>query len=162
MLRDYDCVELVRTEPRRGALQHLYKATARPNLDAGQWRTLPPGLRRELAGETIADLVGASCLQRDKLASSGLSHYFDVVVVSGDLGVVKPDASIFIDACSRLGVQPADAIMIGDSRTRDIDGALGAGLRAVWLNRSETARAEHGPRYTEISSLTALPALLTS
>jgi DNA-binding transcriptional ArsR family regulator len=28
MLRDYDCVELVRTEPRRGALQHFYKATA--------------------------------------------------------------------------------------------------------------------------------------
>ena len=58
MLRDYDCVELVRTEPRRGALQHFYKATARPNLDEDQWRTLPSGLRRELAGETIAELVG--------------------------------------------------------------------------------------------------------
>ena len=57
MLRDYDCVELVRTEPRRGALQHFYKATARPNLDEGQWRTLPSGLRRELAGETIQELV---------------------------------------------------------------------------------------------------------
>jgi DNA-binding transcriptional ArsR family regulator len=58
MLRDYECVELVRTEPRRGALQHFYKATARPNLDADQWRTLPSGLRRELTGETIQDLVG--------------------------------------------------------------------------------------------------------
>ena len=57
MLRDYDCVELVRTEPRRGALQHFYKATARPNLDEGQWRTLPSGLRRELTGETIQALV---------------------------------------------------------------------------------------------------------
>ncbi len=57
MLRDYECVELVRTEPRRGALQHFYKATARPNLDDTQWRTLPSGLRRELAGETIAELV---------------------------------------------------------------------------------------------------------
>src|SRR6187200_3483509 len=57
MLRDYDCVELVRTEPRRGALQHFYKATARPNLDEGQWRTLPSGLRGELAGETIGELV---------------------------------------------------------------------------------------------------------
>src|SRR5688572_18292303 len=57
MLRDYDCVELVRTEPRRGALQHFYKATARPNLDDNQWRTLPSGLRGELAGETIQDLV---------------------------------------------------------------------------------------------------------
>jgi len=57
MLRDYDCVELVRTEPRRGALQHFYRATARPTLDEDQWRTLPSSLRRELAGETIAELV---------------------------------------------------------------------------------------------------------
>src|SRR5918998_4421285 len=57
MLRDYDCVELVRTEPRRGALQHFYKATARPNLDDDQWRTLPSGLRRELTGETLGELV---------------------------------------------------------------------------------------------------------
>src|ERR1700750_1143137 len=57
MLRDYDCVELVRTEPRRGALQHFYRATARPNLDEDQWRTLPSGLRKELAGETIQEGV---------------------------------------------------------------------------------------------------------
>jgi DNA-binding transcriptional ArsR family regulator len=57
MLRDYDCVELVRTEPRRGALQHFYKAIARPNLDEDQWRTLPSGLRRELSGETLQELV---------------------------------------------------------------------------------------------------------
>src|SRR4051794_4373741 len=56
-LRDYDCVELVRTEPRRGALQHFYRATARPHLDQEQWRTLPAGLRKELAGETIQALV---------------------------------------------------------------------------------------------------------
>src|SRR3954465_13822422 len=57
MLRDYDCVELVRTERRRGALQHFYRATARPALDEDQWRTLPSGLRRELAGETLPALV---------------------------------------------------------------------------------------------------------
>src|SRR4051812_34613913 len=33
-LGDDDCVELVRTEARRGALQHFYRATAGPNLDA--------------------------------------------------------------------------------------------------------------------------------
>src|SRR3954452_2121235 len=57
MLREYECVELVRTEPRRGALQHFYRATARPTLDEDQWRTLPAGLRKELAGETIQALV---------------------------------------------------------------------------------------------------------
>jgi DNA-binding transcriptional ArsR family regulator len=57
MLRDYDCVELVRTEPRRGALQHFYRATARPTLDEDQWRTLPSTLRRELSSETLAEVV---------------------------------------------------------------------------------------------------------
>src|SRR3954447_9506977 len=57
MLRDYECVELLRTEPRRGALQHFYRATARPHLDEQQWRTLPPGLRRELAGETLMQVI---------------------------------------------------------------------------------------------------------
>src|SRR4051794_35902863 len=57
MLREYECVELVRTEPRRGALQHFYRATARPTLEDDQWRTLPAGLRQELSGETIQALV---------------------------------------------------------------------------------------------------------
>ncbi len=57
MLRDYDCVELVRTEPRRGALQHFYRATARPTLDEDQWKTLPSSLRRELSSETLAEVV---------------------------------------------------------------------------------------------------------
>src|ERR1700709_2847708 len=57
MLRDYDCVELVRTEPRRGALQHFYRATARPTLDENQWKTLPSSLRGELSGETLQELV---------------------------------------------------------------------------------------------------------
>jgi hypothetical protein len=38
-------------------LQHFYKATARPNLEEDQWRTLPSGLRGELAGETLQALV---------------------------------------------------------------------------------------------------------
>ena len=76
MLRDYDCVELVRTEPRRGALQHFYRATARPNLDEDQWRTLPSGLRRELAGETIQELVTDLAASAD----AGLLEDPDIVI----------------------------------------------------------------------------------
>jgi DNA-binding transcriptional ArsR family regulator len=75
MLRDYDCVELVRTEPRRGALQHFYRATARPTLDDDQWRTLPAGLRGELTGETLTDLVA------DLGAAADAGHLQDPEVV---------------------------------------------------------------------------------
>jgi DNA-binding transcriptional ArsR family regulator len=57
MLREYNCVELVRTQPVRGALQHFYRAIARPSFDEAQLRTLPSQLRRELAGETIEQLI---------------------------------------------------------------------------------------------------------
>ena len=75
MLRDYDCVELVRTEPVRGALQHFYKATARPSLDEAQWRTLPTTLRGELIGETIQGLVD------DLAAAAGAGRLEDPDVV---------------------------------------------------------------------------------
>jgi DNA-binding transcriptional ArsR family regulator len=65
MLREYECVELVRTEPRRGALQHFYRATARPKLDESQWRLLPPQLRSELAGEKIEQIVSALAAAAD-------------------------------------------------------------------------------------------------
>jgi DNA-binding transcriptional ArsR family regulator len=57
MLREYECVELVRTEPVRGALQHFYRATARPNLDEAQWRSLSSQLRKELSGAGLQALV---------------------------------------------------------------------------------------------------------
>ncbi len=42
---------------RRGALQHFYKATARPNLDDTQWRTLPSGLRARARRRDVQGLV---------------------------------------------------------------------------------------------------------
>jgi DNA-binding transcriptional ArsR family regulator len=57
MLSEYGCVELVRTEPRRGALQHFYRTTERAAFQADRWRDLPPGLRGELSGGTIAALI---------------------------------------------------------------------------------------------------------
>ena len=69
MLRDYNCVELVRTEPVRGALQHFYKATARPSLEDATWRTLPSQLRGELSDGTLTALVDdlAAAADADKL-----------------------------------------------------------------------------------------------
>jgi DNA-binding transcriptional ArsR family regulator len=64
ILKDNDCVELVRTEPRRGAVEHFYRATARPILDDTQWAELPASVRRALFGQTLRevwdDLVAAA------------------------------------------------------------------------------------------------------
>jgi putative hydrolase of the HAD superfamily len=103
---------------------------------------------------------GASCLQREKLATAGLDEYFDVVVVSAEFGVAKPDPSIFKHALSLLGPDPKHAVMIGDSLTRDIDGAMAAGLRGVWVNRTGQPRPADRPDLVEVTTLSDLPAAL--
>jgi phosphoserine phosphatase len=101
---------------------------------------------------------GAVCLQNEKLAASGLAERFDAVVVSGDLGAGKPEASVFLHALSLLGAR--DGVMIGDSLDRDVDGALAVGLRAVWINRFGSGAGREG--VSEIETLAGLPAVLDS
>lgn len=57
ILRNLECVELVRTEPRRGAVEHFYRPSIEAFLDDTQWSKLPVAVRRQLAGQTIGDLI---------------------------------------------------------------------------------------------------------
>jgi len=57
ILRELECVELVRTEPRRGALAHFYRATARPWLNDEQWAGLPAGFRHATLSRTLSEIL---------------------------------------------------------------------------------------------------------
>jgi putative hydrolase of the HAD superfamily len=103
---------------------------------------------------------GASCLQREKLTAAGLDDYFDVVVISGEFGVGKPERSIFEHTLSLLGSDREHAVVIGDSLARDVDGAIAAGLSAVWVNCSGRSRPENRPGLVEIAKLSDLPGAL--
>lgn len=72
--------------------------------------------------------------QRDKLEFCGLAPYVDVLMVSEEAGVSKPDPRIFQMALDRLRVPAPHAVMIGDSWAADILGASRAGVRAIWFN----------------------------
>lgn len=103
---------------------------------------------------------GARCLQREKLAASGLAHYFDAVVVSADLGVAKPSPAIFEHALASLEVENHRAVMIGDSLRKDVDGACAAGLAAVWVNRAGEPAPPGRPDLIEVKTLRDLSAAL--
>ena len=101
---------------------------------------------------------GQHALQYKKLELTGLEYVFDEIVVSGDVGVEKPDKEIFELACEKLGITPREAVYVGDNRKNDIDGAAGAGMRTVWIkstNPGQTGRCE--PDET-INVLPELPA----
>lgn len=72
--------------------------------------------------------------QQEKLEHCGLAPYVDALIVSGIVGVSKPDPAIFQAALDALGVQPHEAVMLGDAWTADIVGARAAGIAAVWFN----------------------------
>jgi DNA-binding transcriptional ArsR family regulator len=58
ILRELDYVELVRTEPRRGALEHFYRASvAGPWLDDEQWARLPASFRRNTLDRTLSTIL---------------------------------------------------------------------------------------------------------
>ncbi len=73
--------------------------------------------------------------QRVKLERTGLADRFEHVIASGDLGIAKPDPRIFEHACSLFGIEPGNALYVGDRLLTDAVGAASASLAGVWLNR---------------------------
>ena len=70
---------------------------------------------------------------RPVLARYGVDVDIDLLVLSYERGVEKPDPRIFTAACDELGVRPADAVMIGDNPEND------GGSRAVGIPFVEVA-----------------------
>ncbi|HEX7482579.1 MAG TPA: HAD family hydrolase [Candidatus Bathyarchaeia archaeon] len=67
------------------------------------------------------------------LRKMGISEFFNVVVVSEEVGWRKPSAKIFQTALNKLQIEPFDAVYIGDSPIEDIKGAKEAGLKTVFV-----------------------------
>jgi len=74
------------------------------------------------------------------LGKAGVPDVFDVVVVSGELGVSKPDPGIFEVALEGLGVEPGEAVMVGNTVSTDIFGGNRMGMRTVLVQLGEEYR----------------------
>ena len=100
---------------------------------------------------------GGSMTQREKLNALGIDQWFDAVVISGEIGVAKPDAAAFRFALDKLVVEPERVWHVGDDLKTDVAGAKAARITAVWLNRRGLVRRESDPQADlEILSLSSL------
>lgn len=77
----------------------------------------------------------------------GLLHYFDVCIISGQLGFRKPHKVVFDLMLSHLGVQRDEIIFVGDDPEADIIGAINAGIKAVWTSYVLDQRIPLAPGY---------------
>ena len=106
----------------------------------GQAGHLLPGaaaLLEALSGKIGLALItnGIAAVQRSRLVRSGLERYFDVVIISEEVGAAKPDAAIFDAAFAAMGYpSKATVLMVGDSLTSDITGGIAYGLNTCWFN----------------------------
>ena len=129
-----------RTADLRGAFEAAEDAALRPYPDVlpalAAARALRPGIRLAVVTN------GAARRQRARLEGMGLVREIPVLVISGALGVAKPEPGIFARALADLGVAAEQAVMVGDSPEADVAGAKRAGLGAVWLNRAGVAWPE--------------------
>jgi len=99
---------------------------------------------------------GAPRIQRDKLEKLDLEKYFEVVVISGEVGVGKPDPQVFQIVLERLGAAPGESVMIGDNLLKDVGGGKAVGMRGIWVNRSGKARSGDVEPDAEIADLREL------
>ncbi len=128
-LRHYEGHTADRSEIFPGAVA-LLKRLADSGIKAGVCTNKPEGLSRLL------------------LDTLDLSHFFGAVVGPDTIRIAKPDAAPYLEVVRRLGVEPQQSIMVGDSEV-DVLTARAAGVPVIAVTFGYTARpvAEYGPDY---------------
>ncbi len=75
-------------------------------------------------------------VQYEKFDKSGLRDCFAHIVLSEEIGCQKPNPRIFEEALRMNGLQAEEVVMIGDSWSSDIQGAINAGIDQIWIRKS--------------------------
>lgn len=105
---------------------------------------------------------GYGQVQRPRLVNFDLGRYFESVTISGEIGIAKPDPRFFDAAMAELGEPDrATVLVVGDSLSSDMAGAIGYGLSSCWYNpASKPNTSGKSPDY-EVTALSDVLAIAT-
>ena len=84
-----------------------------------------------------------------------LTSFFDFMLISAIYGKAKPNQAIFLEAVRRSGFRAEECLHVGDSLEDDVQGAMSAGVCAVWLDR-HARKSENQGHITVIQNLKEL------
>lgn len=103
------------------------------------WSRVMPGVRKALnrfqeLGLNLHVISNSDGTVEESLVRQNLRPYFDLVIDSHVVGMVKPDPEIFRLGLKQSGTRPYEALYVGDIYSVDIAGANSAGMHAVLLD----------------------------
>lgn len=132
----------------------LYDLFARPEV----WRLYPDVMESLVTLKKSGKKLGIISNWDSRLfkisEGLGLDGYFDFILASAVFGSSKPSAKIFEEALKKAGVDPHEAIHIGDSFEDDVRGAKAAGIDAILIDRHPEPRPhQHHPTITDFRQL---------
>jgi len=86
---------------------------------------------------------------------SAFAGLFDAEIFSSRVGLSKPDPRIYLACCEALGVEPHEAVFVGDGANDELEGARRVGMDAILIHREGEdplwgLDAWDGPRVTSI------------
>ena len=106
---------------------------------------------------------GTAKVQAGRLESANISHFFQEIFISQEIGANKPDIAYFNACFARIpDFDVKKAMIVGDSLTSDILGGKNAGMKTCWVNPTGKAAPENIQPDYEIKALSELEGLLES
>lgn len=104
---------------------------------------------------------GFTSLQQIRLERTGLRDHFDLLIISEEVGVAKPDPRIFDYALEKAGnPDRSRVLMVGDTAASDILGGINSGLATCWLNAHHREQPEDIQPTWTVNTLNELEQLL--
>jgi putative hydrolase of the HAD superfamily len=126
-----------KTPPGEAFFDELYKRFGEP----GAWHmfedVLPTLDALAAGGINLGIISNWDERLRPLLGQLGLAKYFEVIIISNEIGFTKPSPVIFEHTAKKLGLAPEFILHVGDSLESDVAGAKSAGFKALLIDRSE-------------------------
>jgi len=137
VLNGYDLGDPIVEEAARAYEESVY--AYKPKIVNGAQELLEYAKKLGLKVVVVSNTSFSARAVAKVLENAGLAQYVDYVVSSSDTEVAKPNPRIFYTALRAVGVEPGEAVHLGDSCLKDAIGAYIVGMKPILLARSEEA-----------------------
>ena len=104
-------------------------------------------------------LIGALTNGNADVRRLGIGRLFHFTLSAESVGKAKPHPGMFLEACRQAGVTPAELVHVGDEPTIDLAGAHAAGVKAIWMNRTQQPVDPRFTHHAEVHNMRELLAL---